>query len=74
MKDNNFAAMNKTLTNEQLIEAATTYGTPLYVYHAEKIKEQLSSFKSHDQYVIDPSEKKANLKLFVNCIGSKENF
>ena len=24
------------LTNEQLIDAANRFGTPLYVYHAEK--------------------------------------
>jgi diaminopimelate decarboxylase len=28
------------LTHNQLIELANQYGTPLYVYHAEKIKEQ----------------------------------
>ena len=28
------------LSNEQLIQAANEFGTPLYVYHAEKIKEQ----------------------------------
>jgi len=28
------------LTPEQLKQAAAEYGTPLYVYHAERIKEQ----------------------------------
>jgi diaminopimelate decarboxylase len=28
------------LTNQQLINAAKEHGTPLYIYHAEKIKEQ----------------------------------
>jgi diaminopimelate decarboxylase len=32
--------MTGQLTNEQLIAAATEFGTPLYVYHADKIKEQ----------------------------------
>lgn len=32
--------MPQQLSGEQLIEAAKEFGTPLYVYHAEKIKEQ----------------------------------
>lgn len=32
--------MSQHLSNEQLIEVAKQFGTPLYVYHAEKIKEQ----------------------------------
>jgi len=32
--------MSQQLSNEQLIESATKFGTPLYVYHAEKIKKQ----------------------------------
>lgn len=32
--------MTNQLTNEELIAAAQTHGTPLYVYHAEKITEQ----------------------------------
>ncbi len=32
--------MPEQLSNEQLLEAANEFGTPLYVYHAEKIKEQ----------------------------------
>lgn len=32
--------MPEQLTNEQLLQAAKEFGTPLYVYHAEKIKEQ----------------------------------
>lgn len=32
--------MPEKLTGQQLIKAATDFGTPLYVYHAEKIKEQ----------------------------------
>lgn len=35
-----FATMPERLSNEQLIQAAKEFGTPLYVYHAEKIKEQ----------------------------------
>lgn len=32
--------MEQSLTDEQLITAAKEFGTPLYVYHAEKIAEQ----------------------------------
>jgi len=32
--------MKEQLTNEQLLEAARTYGTPLYVYNADRIKLQ----------------------------------
>ena len=32
--------MPEQLANEQLLQAASDFGTPLYVYHAEKIKEQ----------------------------------
>lgn len=32
--------MSTPLTNEQLIAVAATYGSPVYVYHAEKISEQ----------------------------------
>jgi len=32
--------MSAQLSNEQLLQAAKQFGTPLYVYHAEKISEQ----------------------------------
>ncbi|HEU4901502.1 MAG TPA: diaminopimelate decarboxylase, partial [Flavisolibacter sp.] len=32
--------MPQSLTHTQLVELADRFGTPLYVYHAEKIKEQ----------------------------------
>lgn len=32
--------MSQSLSNSQLVELADRFGTPLYVYHAEKIKEQ----------------------------------
>ncbi len=37
---NIFATMAEQLSGEQLLKAAKEFGTPLYVYHAEKIKEQ----------------------------------
>ncbi|MGN6401857.1 MAG: diaminopimelate decarboxylase, partial [Flavisolibacter sp.] len=32
--------MSQQLSHTQLIDLANRFGTPLYVYHAEKIKEQ----------------------------------
>ena len=44
--------MSQQLSHEQLVALAHQFGTPLYVYHAEKIKEQydklLTSFKGVD--------------------------
>ena len=43
--------MYEPISNEQLLAAANAFGTPLYVYHAEKIKEQYekltNAFKNH---------------------------
>lgn len=38
--------MPQTLSNEQLQELGQRFGTPLYVYHAEKIKEQYEKLTS----------------------------
>ncbi|MGI8950421.1 MAG: diaminopimelate decarboxylase [Chitinophagaceae bacterium] len=38
--------MAQQLTNKQLINAANKFGTPLYVYHAEKIEEQLNELNN----------------------------
>ena len=47
--------MSKNLTQEQLIAIADEFGTPVYIYHAERIAEQykklkkaFSGFLSHD--------------------------
>jgi diaminopimelate decarboxylase len=37
--------MSQQLTKEQLISVANEFGTPVYVYHAEKIDEQLQELK-----------------------------
>lgn len=37
--------MSQSLTNEQLIAVANEFGTPVYVYHAEKIAEQYNKLK-----------------------------
>lgn len=38
--------MTEKLTNEFLLQVANEFGTPLYVYHAEKIKEQYGKLAS----------------------------
>ena len=38
--------MQQQLSKEQLISIANEYGSPVYVYHAEKIEEQLNKLKS----------------------------
>lgn len=38
--------MTEKLTNEFLLQVANEFGTPLYVYHAEKIKEQYEKLTS----------------------------
>ena len=37
--------MSQSLSHTQLVELANRFGTPLYVYHAEKIKEQYETLK-----------------------------
>ena len=43
---NIFADMSARISPEQLVQLANEFGTPLYVYHAEKIKEQYSRLQS----------------------------
>lgn len=38
--------MTPSLANEQLIQIAEQFGTPVYVYHAEKIKQQYEKLKN----------------------------
>jgi diaminopimelate decarboxylase len=38
--------MSQQLSKEQLVGTATDYGTPLYVYHAERIAEQYNKLKN----------------------------
>ena len=37
--------MSKNLTHEQLIAIADEFGTPVYIYHAERIAEQYKKLK-----------------------------
>ena len=47
------------LNNEQLIQTAQQFGTPLYVYHSEKITEQYQKLKA--------AFFKSNTKIFFAC-------
>jgi diaminopimelate decarboxylase len=40
-----FAGMSLQLSHQDLLKAAQTFGTPLYVYHAERIHEQYSKLQ-----------------------------
>ncbi len=49
----------QSLSNQQLLKAAQQFGTPLYVYHAEKITEQYQKLKT--------AFHKPNTKFFYAC-------
>jgi len=51
--------MSQQLTRQQLIDAANQYGTPLYVYHAEKIAEQYQKLTT--------AFNASNAKFFYAC-------
>ena len=64
------------LSHEQLKEAATQYGTPLYVYHAEKIKLQYqkltAAFSEFDTKFFYASKALTNINILryikdINC-------
>ncbi len=67
--------MPEQLSNNQLLEAAHEFGTPVYVYHAEKIKEQyeklLSSFKGVDTKFFYAAKALTNINIlrYVKSIG-----
>ena len=47
--------MSQKLSKEQLIKIADEFGTPVYVYHAERISEQYDKLKNafvNNDYVI----------------------
>ena len=64
--------MSQSLSNEQLINIANEYGTPVYVYHAEKITEQYQKLQKAFQ--------QSNAKIFyaskalTNIIYSNTSF
>jgi diaminopimelate decarboxylase len=51
--------MSQQLSREQLINVANQFGTPIYVYHAEKIEEQLNELR--DAFA------NCNAKFFYAC-------
>ena len=51
--------MSYSLTHQQLAAIANEFGTPVYVYHAEKIKEQLNK--------LNVAFKDCNAKFFYAC-------
>ena len=67
--------MSLELTPEQLKQAAAEYGTPLYVYHAERIKEQyeslLNSFKGCDARFFYAAKALTNINVlkYISSIG-----
>ncbi|HMU45805.1 MAG TPA: diaminopimelate decarboxylase [Chitinophagaceae bacterium] len=67
--------MPEKLTREQLIKVAEEFGTPLYVYHAEKIKEQYekltSAFSSLQTRFFYACKALTNINIisFINSLG-----
>jgi diaminopimelate decarboxylase len=59
--------MARKLSNEVLLETANRFGTPLYVYHAEKIKEQYekltSAFSGMDTQFFYASKALTNINI-----------
>jgi len=67
--------MPETLSRQQLIDIATQFGTPVYVYHAEKIKEQyaklVSAFSSLDTRFFYACKALTNINIlkYINSLG-----
>lgn len=67
--------MPEQLTGEQLLQAAREFGTPLYVYHAEKIKEQFqkltTAFAGLDTQFFYASKALTNINIlrYIKQIG-----
>ena len=67
--------MSVQLSREQLIESANEFGTPLYVYHAERIKEQyeklLTAFKGVDIKFFYAAKALTNINIlrYIKSIG-----
>ncbi|MBS1761079.1 MAG: diaminopimelate decarboxylase [Bacteroidetes bacterium] len=67
--------MSLTLSPQQLKEAAEGFGTPLYVYHAEKIKEQyeklLHAFQDADTRFFYAAKALTNISIlkYIRSIG-----
>lgn len=68
-------AMSQQLSHKQLVQLANEFGTPLYVYHAEKIKEQYSrlqsAFSSSDTKFFYAAKALTNINIlkYIKSIG-----
>jgi diaminopimelate decarboxylase len=54
-----FRNMQQSLSHQQLVEIAHEFGTPVYVYHAERIAEQYNKLKN--------AFKDSNARFFYAC-------
>lgn len=67
--------MTNTISNELLIQIAEQFGTPVYVYHAEKIKEQyqrlLNAFSTTDTRFFYAAKSLTNISVlkYIKKIG-----
>lgn len=67
--------MADRVSNEQLLHAANQFGTPVYVYHAEKIKEQyerlMNAFNGTDALFFYAAKALTNINIlrYVKSIG-----
>lgn len=70
-----FAIMSQKLSGDQLIHAAEEFGTPLYIYHAEKISEQyqklVSAFSSIPSRFFYACKALTNINIisYINSLG-----
>lgn len=68
--------MYEPLTNEQLITVANEFGTPVYVYHAEKIKTQYNklteAFKAHPTKFFYACKALSNINIlkYIKSLGA----
>ncbi len=68
--------MPSSLSNDDLIQIAGVYGTPLYVYHAEKIKEQydrlMAAFSGTDTRFFYAAKALTNINIlrYIKNLGS----
>ena len=67
--------MPETLSSQQLLDIAKEFGTPVYVYHAEKIKEQYgkltSAFSALDTKFFYACKALTNINIlkYINSLG-----
>jgi diaminopimelate decarboxylase len=68
-----FRSMLSSLSNQQLLDIAATYGTPVYVYHAEKIAEQYhklqKAFKACDARFFYAAKALTNINVLKYAHG-----